>query len=212
MRTQAEAGTTVTVETDFRNRGYEKLPAGSTIQYGVNVYRDGVLVDLNIALANNISIPLAVASLQKQIKQYLVASAGIEVTEVRVSVETAQVEADPSSYLEEEEAPEAETKPEKAPEAQPAKKAPLHQRLFGKQDQPATVPEPPRQETEEAEQSAPEGEPENEDVEKTKELKTAEAPAEPAPEAESAPQADRQAEAEQADAEPAPETEDDPDA
>ena len=102
--------------------------------------RDGVTVDLNIALANNISIPLAVAALQKQIKQYLAASAGIEVTEVRVSVETAQVEADPSSYLEEEEAPEAEAKPEKAPEAQPAKKAPLHQRLFGKQDQPKKRP------------------------------------------------------------------------
>ncbi|MBR4359492.1 MAG: alkaline shock response membrane anchor protein AmaP [Clostridia bacterium] len=116
--------------------------------------RDGVLVDLNISLANNISIPLAVAALQKQIKQYLVASAGIEVTEVRVSVETAQVEADPSSYLEEEEietdAPEDKAekkdKPEKAPEAAPVKKLPLHQRLFGRQDQPATLPEPPQPE------------------------------------------------------------------
>ena len=53
--------------------------------------RDGVVVDLNIALANNISIPLAVAALQKQIKQYLSASSGIDVTEVRVSVDTAQL-------------------------------------------------------------------------------------------------------------------------
>ena len=130
--------------------------------------RDGVMVDLNISLANNISIPLAVASLQKQIKQYLVASAGIEVSEVRVSVETAQVEADPATYLEEEEAAAArEEKPEKneknekieqaeknekSAEAAPARKLPLHQRLFGKQDQPATVPEPPKAEPEEAEQ------------------------------------------------------------
>ena len=55
--------------------------------------RDGVTVDMNIALANNISIPLAVAALQKQIKQYLSASSGIEITEVRVTVDTAQMPA-----------------------------------------------------------------------------------------------------------------------
>lgn len=122
--------------------------------------RDGVLVDLNISLANNISIPLAVAALQKQIKQYLVASAGIEVTEVRVSVETAQVEADLSTYLEEEEAAgtdaaeikaEKTEKIEKTQEAAPVKKPPLHQRLFGRQDQPATLPEPPKSEPDIAE-------------------------------------------------------------
>ena len=55
--------------------------------------REGVTIDLKISLANNISIPLAVASLQKQIKQYLVASSGIDVREVRVTVETAQAAA-----------------------------------------------------------------------------------------------------------------------
>lgn len=104
--------------------------------------REGVVVDLNVSLANNISIPLAVASLQKQIKQYLAASSGIEVKEVRVSVES--TEDDPSMFelREDEEAAE----PEKAPAKE--KKAPLHRRLFGTQDQPATVPEPPKPEKE----------------------------------------------------------------
>ena len=104
--------------------------------------REGVVVDLTISLANNISIPLAVASLQKQIKQYLVASSGIEVKEVRVSVESTQD--DPEMFeAQEDEAPVTEIITEK--EAR-EKKAPLHQRLFGKPDQPAIVPEPPKEE------------------------------------------------------------------
>ena len=113
--------------------------------------REGVVVDLNISLANNISIPLAVASLQKQIKQYLVASSGIEVKEVRVSVESTQDEPEVMEELKDEEAAQ-ERVPVKEPKE---KKAPLHQRLFGKPDQPAIVPEPPK-----AEPEAP-SEPEN---------------------------------------------------
>ena len=104
--------------------------------------REGVVVDLTVSLANNISIPLAVASLQKQIKQYLVASSGIEVKEVRVSVESTQD--DPEMFeAQDDEAPVTEIITEK--EAR-EKKAPLHQRLFGKPDQPAIVPEPPKEE------------------------------------------------------------------
>ena len=104
--------------------------------------REGVVVELFISLANNISIPLAVASLQKQIKQYLVASSGIEVKEVRVSVESTQD--DPEMFeAQEDEAPGTEIITEK--EAR-GKKVPLHQRLFGKPDQPAIVPEPPKEE------------------------------------------------------------------
>ena len=104
--------------------------------------REGVVVDLTVSLANNISIPLAVASLQKQIKQYLVASSGIEVKEVRVSVESTQD--DPEMFeAQEDEAPGTEIITEK--EAR-GKKVPLHQRLFGKPDQPAIVPEPPKEE------------------------------------------------------------------
>ena len=114
--------------------------------------REGVTVDMNISIANNISIPLTVASLQKRIKQYLVASSGIEVKEVRVSVETAggdtvTEDAPAPAYLVEEE----EQEKEQSAEA-PKTKVPMHQRIFGRQEQVATVPEPPK--AEEAE-SAP---------------------------------------------------------
>lgn len=117
---------------------HEEIQANSLL---IHHSRHDVTVDLSISLANNISIPLAVASLQKQIKQYLVASSGIDVKEVRVSVESTRDEAEmtqgegfsapmPTVNLEEEIAP-AE------------KKMPLHRRLFGKADQPVTLPEPP---------------------------------------------------------------------
>ena len=97
--------------------------------------REGVVVELNISLANNISIPLAVASLQKQIKQYLVASSGIEVREVRVIVESTKDEPLLVAEIEEEE----ENEPEKAP---------IHQRLFCQAEQQTIVPEPPKLEEE----------------------------------------------------------------
>lgn len=109
--------------------------------------REGVTVDMSISLANNISIPLTVASLQKQIKQYLVASSGIEVKEVRVSVETAGG-ANGEAQEEPELVPQEEAEKEKEkPAPEPVKaKVPLHQRIFGRQEQPATVPEPPKAE------------------------------------------------------------------
>lgn len=121
--------------------------------------REGVVIDLRISLANNISIPLAVASLQKQIKQYLVASSGIEVQEVRVSVETAQDAAGSSPYL-----VHAEENGEKQPEQKETREAklPLHRRIFGRDVHPATEPpapaaqEAPETETEEAASAAEE--------------------------------------------------------
>lgn len=98
--------------------------------------REGVVVELFISLANNISIPLAVASLQKQIKQYLVASSGIEVRDVRVIVENTEDEPLLVAEIEEEE----ENEPEKAP---------IHQRLFCQAEQPAIVPAPPMDEGDE---------------------------------------------------------------
>ncbi|MBR3106218.1 MAG: hypothetical protein IKH30_03415 [Clostridia bacterium] len=95
--------------------------------------REGVVVELNISLANNISIPLAVASLQKQIKQYLVASSGIEVREVRVIVENTKDEPLLVAEIEEEE----ENEPEKAP---------MHQRLFCQAEQQTVVPAQPKPE------------------------------------------------------------------
>ena len=58
---------------------------------GVRVFnssRDGVTIKVKVAMASNISIPLAVASLQKQVKQYLMASSGLDVSEVKVEVDT----------------------------------------------------------------------------------------------------------------------------
>lgn len=96
--------------------------------------REGVVVDLNVSLANNISIPLAVASLQKQIKQYLSASSGIEVREVRVSVESTKDE------------PLLVAEAENAAETDADKKTPIHQRLFCQAEQPANMPAPPKPE------------------------------------------------------------------
>ncbi|MBR6185245.1 MAG: alkaline shock response membrane anchor protein AmaP [Clostridia bacterium] len=104
--------------------------------------REGVIVDLFVSLANNISIPMAIASLQKQIKQYLVASSGIEVKEVRVSVESTQDEPAIEQIAEEEE------KEEEAALPQAEEKPPLHQRLFGRQNQPAIMPQAPDADTE----------------------------------------------------------------
>ena len=112
------------------------------ISMQVNNSRDDVTVDLCISLPSNISIPLAVASLQKQIKQYLAASSGIDIKEVRVSVETAEKEAEVSAYLMPDEAQGAAEIPAEKKE----KKLPLHQRIFSKGEQNITVPEPPKAE------------------------------------------------------------------
>lgn len=106
--------------------------------------REGVVIDLRIALANNISIPLAVASLQKQIKQYLSASSGIDVKEIQVSVETAEdAAAEGSPYLVPNNAQAAHNTAEKAAETREKEKPALHRRIFGHSDQPAIVPEAP---------------------------------------------------------------------
>lgn len=117
--------------------------------------RDGVTVDLSISLANNIIIPLVVSSLQKKVKQYLQTSSGIEVKEVRVAVETAKDAANFSPYMVKDEAAENE-------EAQPVKekKQPIHQRLFKRDAEPATLPEAPVETVAEAAEEAVEEIPE----------------------------------------------------
>lgn len=49
---------------------------------------DGVAVDLRVALANGVSVPLAVDALQKQIRQYVTSCSGVTVHEVRVQVDS----------------------------------------------------------------------------------------------------------------------------
>lgn len=61
--------------------------------------KSGVLIDLGVSLASNISIPLAVSALQKQVKQHLLQSTGVDVKEVRVTVETTDSELKSSPYL-----------------------------------------------------------------------------------------------------------------
>lgn len=65
---------------------------------GIESRRDGVVIDLRLALPGNISIPLAVSALQKQVKDHLIAASGVDVREVRVSVETADSLAKGSPY------------------------------------------------------------------------------------------------------------------
>lgn len=50
---------------------------------------ESVRVDVHVALQSDISMPLAISSLQKQIKRYLEACSGVKVQEVRVSVDGA---------------------------------------------------------------------------------------------------------------------------
>ena len=155
--------------------------------------KDGVTVDLRIALASGVSIPLAVGALQKQIRQYITACSGVDVKEVRVQVDTTsdkvaespyavpELLQNPPALLREAEKPATpaqvvESAPAAAPVAAPVPPSPavtampvvpavpvaapveeteekddrpMHQRLFGIEDQPATVPVPPVLEVEE---------------------------------------------------------------
>ncbi len=61
--------------------------------------RDGVIIDLKLALAGNVIIPQAVAALQKQVKDQVLASSGVDIKEVRVSVDTADGIARESPYI-----------------------------------------------------------------------------------------------------------------
>ena len=156
---------------------------------GMRIYsrKAGVVVELRINLHGNISIPLAVASLQKQIKQYLLASSGIEVYHVTVTVDTTKLDAvkkiAPAAQVEE---TEAEEEPKK-------EKKPMHQRIFArneqqeakaevKQEAPAKEEAPAQEEKQETPaEEAPAGE------EAAKEAPVAEE--NPAPEAEAAEEA-----------------------
>ena len=133
------------------------------ISMDVTNTREGVTIDLGISLANNISIPLAVASLQRQIKQYLLASSGIDVCEVRVLVETAENGVGESPYLVNNDIPAAG-----APVAEEQPKAkiklPLHRRIFGKAEQAVTMPETPVPEAPIPEAPIPEAPPAQEEA------------------------------------------------
>lgn len=136
---------------------HEELHVMST---GLENSRDGLVIKLRIGLASGVSIPLVVSALQKQIKQYVTACSGVDVREVKVQVETASANLKASPFA----VPDllatpvteklATTTQEPAsvnspvtlvpPEANPAAKRPLHQRIFGREEQPMNVPVPPK--------------------------------------------------------------------
>lgn len=129
--------------------------------------RDGLIIRLRVALAGGVNIPLAVGALQKQIKQYVTACSGVDVREVRVQVETSASKLkQPSAYAVPDVTPGMPAYEEPIPAAQPAMqqepdkkqegKRPLHQRLFGREEQPATVPVPPEMAEKAEETAAPE--------------------------------------------------------
>lgn len=135
---------------------HEELHVMST---GLENSRDGLVIKLRIGLASGVSIPLVVSALQKQIKQYVTACSGVDVREVKVQVETASANLKDSPFA----VPDllatpvteklATTTQEPAsvnspvtlvpPEANPETKRPLHQRIFGREEQPMNVPVPP---------------------------------------------------------------------
>lgn len=139
---------------------HEELHVMST---GLENSRDGLVIKLRIGLANGVSIPLVVSALQKQIKQYVTACSGVDVREVKVQVETASasLKASPFAVPDTLATPVAEklanaTQEPAAvnspvtlvpPEADAAAKRPLHQRIFGREEQPMDVPAPPKAET-----------------------------------------------------------------
>lgn len=146
---------------------HEELRVAST---RIHHAREGVIINLRIALASGVNIPIAVSALQKQIKQYITSCSGVDVKEVRVMVETNNnLSASAASKTENalkadvdaatragnvvdslHEAAQNAMPTESAPEPKPERE-PLHQRLFRREEKPQIVPEPPVAETPAAE-------------------------------------------------------------
>ncbi len=99
--------------------------------------KEGVLVRMKATMPSNISIPLAVAGLQKQIKQYVPASSGVPVKNVQVTVDKTSGSVPVSGIGE-------TTAEEKAGRHD---EKPVHQRLFERQPETSSEPAPavPRQ-------------------------------------------------------------------
>ena len=125
--------------------------------------RDGVVVDLRVALCNGVSIPLAVDALQKQIRQYVTSCSGVTVREVRVQVDAMDGQPVETPYA----VPTMLQSAVPAPlltrgEEEPAEKA-IHQRIFSDPEEPAQVvtaaPEASAEEIAATEEPAAEEEP-----------------------------------------------------
>lgn len=127
----------------------------SVLSTALDSARDGLVIKLRIGLTGGVNIPLAVSALQKQIKQYVSSCSGVDVKEVKVQVETSAPKGKASPFQVEELPEKAAPLPvveDKTPaitaasveeKAAEEKKRPLHQRLFGRGEEPMTVAAPP---------------------------------------------------------------------
>ena len=114
----------------------------------ISNHRDGVAVDLKVSLPNNISIPLAVESLQKQIKQYITVSTGVSVREVRVAIVNTKSDLKVESPYE----------VGKAAAEEKQDKKPAHERVFETEAQPEPASAPAEEPVETPAQEAAEPE------------------------------------------------------
>lgn len=222
----------------------QKHPEITHADVDVREVRDGIVILMDVTQVGGVSIPLSVARLQKQIRQYVNDRTGLDVTEVRVMVDnksddhvasefevedrvmpsvpvktedyaqsgsvpeeplaeqlrqiaeitTQTVQAEPTPAEEEPSRPEAPVvppqtqdldelladEPQKVPELIDEAEKPLHQRVFGAEEMPLTVPMPPEMEAEQASEQ-PEAAPAQPETEASDESRTeaAEAPAAP---------------------------------
>ena len=130
---------------------HEEIHVMST---SLDTTRDGLVIRLRIGLAGGVNIPLAVAALQKQIKQYVTSCSGVDVKEVKVQVETSSKGKDSPFTMADlpekveplpvvEETSPVMTAAAIREEAAEAPRRPLHQRLFRRAEEPANMPQPP---------------------------------------------------------------------
>lgn len=73
-------------------------PELSVVSSSIRSDGDSVRITLHITLLEDISIPLAVNALQKEIRQYVQSCAGVEISDVRVFVDTVKKEHVDSPY------------------------------------------------------------------------------------------------------------------
>jgi len=119
----------------------------------ISNHRGAVNVDLHVAMSSNISIPHTVDQMQMQIKRYLMASSGIDLRGVSVSVERAEG----SEAMAAEGLAVAETAAVAAVHAE-TEEVSMHQRVFGR-DTSKSVAE----QVTEAEVIVPDAEPESQE-------------------------------------------------
>jgi len=135
---------------------------------GLSESRDGLVIRLRVGMVSGMNIPLAVGALQKQIRQYVTACSGVDVAEVDVQVDDSQreealasraVPSLPGALPMEEPHPgdPVVNTPVEMPlsleiggdEPEEEEERPLHQRIFGAEEQHVTVPVPPAEVREE---------------------------------------------------------------